>query len=103
MFEDDESRRRESFEPSEPSPLPRSWAADGFLAMPGDGYRSQLLWVAAGLAGLGLLALALAIWAQSAALPALAALLLGGGLATFLLAALALLAWWRWRHKRSAP
>ena len=103
MFEGDEGTRRDSFEPSGPPPLPGSSAADGFLAMPGEGYRTQLLRVAAGLAGLGLLVLALAIWAQSAALPALAALLLGGGLATFLLAALALLAWWRWRHKRSAP
>jgi hypothetical protein len=102
MFEGDESQRRESFEASGLPPLASSPGADGFLAMPAQGYRSRLLWVAAALAGLGLLVLTLAIWAQSAAQPAVAALLLGGGLATFGLALLALLAWWRWRHKRSA-
>jgi hypothetical protein len=103
MFEGDEGTRRDSFEPSGPPPLPGSSAADGFLAMPGEGYRSQLLWVAAGLTGPGLLILALAIWAQSVAQAALAAVLLGCAVASFLMAVLALLAWWRWRHKRSAP
>lgn len=100
MFEGDTHRRGGGFEPLG-VPLPAA-DSEGGASPPtaAGGYLPHLLAAAAAFALLGIVTLAIGVFAVH---PPLTAALLGSSTGWFLLALLAVLVWWRRRRQPSAP